>query len=327
METEPLLPEVIEQKYNIIQYLPALLFGQLLSLLNAMTNICNSQAPTTFPIVQNSVIYPLVFLIITIPNYTYIQKFYSKIPKHKYFSIAFGMALADVGANACIVKAFQTTSSLSAMLINSSSTVLVIIIGSTFFRIQYKKNNYIGGTICLLGLLFVLLGKAENSNSSGNSIVGNSFALMGAFGYSISNILNERLSRMEEGYPIACLSSMGFFGTIISLIFLFTVGQREISDISQIVRLDGYVWNIIYSLVMVAMYILVAKYFQKYGAILFNFNIITADLYIFIYSQIVFTFILSGSYILGLFLIMIGLVLYSTAEPIYSFQIVPIKIN
>jgi solute carrier family 35, member F1/2 len=233
------------------------------------------------------------------------------------------------------------------MVISSLSTIFVIIFGSLILKTRFFPINYIGSFICLVGLSLILASKSqqfEGSNGPDQSIVGDLYALLAAFGYALSNTLNERLARMEVSfkhskygfhpqpsssfyiqcqigrYPVAAQTSMALFGTFFSTFFLVTLGREDIITFSNIVSQPFVPQNwglILYPILMVSLYILVPNYFQLFSAIIFNFSMITADLYIFIYNHFTSAATLTNLYLGGVFCIFIGLGVYSCVEPIH----------
>ena len=74
----------------------------------------------------------------------------------------------------------------------------------------------------------VMFGK--HANGENKSIEGDLYALGAALGYAVSNVLQEKLSRLEKGYPALTLTAMGVFGSVFSSVFLFCtpMGRRAL---------------------------------------------------------------------------------------------------
>jgi solute carrier family 35 protein F1/2 len=313
-----------------------MVFGQLLSLILASTNILNSIADgITFPVFQNIIIYPLLFLLITVPNHQYIAKYISALRQKEeefylFLITGISMSFADISANYSIVTAFQTTSSLSAMLISSMSTVFVIIFGYSILNIKYQKLNIIGACICLIGLSFILYSKSKaHQGYERETLKGDLYALFAGICYAMSNVLSERLTRTEKGYPYAALSAMGMFGSVFAVFLLFSpLGSEDFKNWNNLDRFEPkYIGLGIYPFLMLAFYILTPKYFQTFSSILFNFHVLTADIYIFIFNYIFKTVEFSVYYWIGVIFVFLGIFMYSLVEPEFRKLISKIEVE
>jgi drug/metabolite transporter (DMT)-like permease len=297
------------------------------------------------PILQNSIIYPLL-LIVTLRNQKYCRQFTGYLIEEKQFGMTlltgFLMGFCDVCGNIFIVKAFELTCSLSAVLISSLSTIFAVMFGYLMLGVTYKRMNVYGSLVCVVGLLFIISSKiiVENNRPDNTDVIngilhgsrvinhfgcgnhgliGDFYALMAAFCYSLSNILNERLSKMESNYPIATLTAMGVFGTLIS--FFFIISPISAEDFKLLASIDHFDGKLIvlgfYPFVMFGFYVLVPTYLKLYSTILFNFHIVTADLYVFFYRLIFDPMEMPFVYWIGVLLVFMGLSIYALEEPTY----------
>jgi solute carrier family 35 protein F1/2 len=321
---------------NFVYYAGGIVLGQVLSAAISGASFVNSVAPMTFPIIQNGVFYPMLLMMVGSLRYRYLIEFLESLRQKSltlqpvsYYAFAIIMGVSDVGANVLLVKAFQYTSALSATLISSLSTVFVIVIAALLLKIRYGLYNYGGAALCLIGLGLIMGSRVEGMNPVTPSITGSMMALGSAVAYAISNVFNERLAIVEiERYPFAAIASMGLVGTIGSIGTIASPwGQDEITRITSVINSGSYDSRysslFAYPFLMLFIYSIAPKYFQWYSVILFNFNILTAGLYVFIYDHF-FTDTLGTSLsplsTSGVVLVFIGLLIYSSQQPMEPFK-------
>ena len=188
--------------------------------------------------------------------------------KQSFVKNALIMASGDVAANVFIVKAFSTTSAVSAMFIQSLSVVFVMMISPFVIGARYNRINLLGALIASGGLVMVMFGK--HANGENKSIEGDLYALGAALGYAVSNVLQEKLSRLEKGYPALTLTAMGVFGSVFSSVFLFCtpMGRRALVLVRKMASSPFKPGNLglaVYPFLMLALYSLIPCYFQLFS--------------------------------------------------------------
>lgn len=149
---------------------------------------------------------------------------------------------------------------------------------------------------------------------------GSLLALVAAFCYALSNVLQEKISIKETGYPWSTLGAMGIGGSALSLVVTqFTLyGIRDRDELIYNPSSAKY-WVIGYICSMILMYSCVPLYLQRWGAIRFNFSMLTADMYVFLYhfanpvsnnDQLLDSF-----YLLGFVSVLTGLFIFNLRQP------------
>ena len=68
------------------------------------------------------------------------------------------LALIDVEGNYFVVKAYQYTSLLSAMLLDNWSAFVCMILLIVFFKVRYHWSQYLGALVCFAGIGVLLRG-------------------------------------------------------------------------------------------------------------------------------------------------------------------------
>jgi solute carrier family 35 protein F1/2 len=135
------------------------------------------------------------------------------------------MALADVQGNYFLVKAYSLTSILSAILLGSLTTPIILLISFFFLKSRYKTFHYISIILCLLGVGLLVysdvLTGTDIDQSGPNMLLGDFFILLSSFFYAISNVVEGKSDFKLEWFakenPIwEILGMMGTFGTLIS---------------------------------------------------------------------------------------------------------------
>jgi solute carrier family 35 protein F1/2 len=298
----------------------AILYGQVLSAFLAGTNIFTKlmeQGGLNLPIFQNSIVYNTL-LIATVFKGRYIFDFYRK-QRHSMILLYVLMVIADVGANYSIVKSFSMTSSLSAMMISSLSSIFSMFVSMLVLKTRYKRTHYAGCLICGSGLGFILYSKLRTGDASNENFgwLGTVLALIAAICYAISNVLQEKSSYSENGYPFATLGAMGFLGSIFSSLLLhFTqdgIDEKRLLTSSN----HHFRFAIIgYWAFMIALYTLIPVYLKRYSAVQFNFNLLTADLVVYVFNKFYLKIDIDEFYLSGFFLILLGLSVYNVLDPV-----------
>ncbi|KAJ3387149.1 hypothetical protein HDU92_002130, partial [Lobulomyces angularis] len=199
------------------------------------------------------------------------------------------MAAFDTGANVVILLAFSMTSPLSATIISSSSTIFAMIISYFLLKRRYYLIHLGASVFVLAGLFLINYSKYLAQGGWGEQfLTGNVLALTAAICYASSNVINEKVAVAEgEKYPIATILAMSVFGSFFSLIVgngtAFGQTDRD-AFVNQPSAGKYYVFGFIAC--MLFLYTMAPLYLQKFGAIRFNFSMLTTDIYVFILLSI-----------------------------------------
>ncbi|XP_063758476.1 solute carrier family 35 member F1 isoform X2 [Eleginops maclovinus] len=234
------------------------------------------------------------------------------ILKQRWWKYMF-LGLIDIEANYMVLKAYQYTSLSSVQLLDCFSLPVVLLLSCCLLLLRYKAVHFVGAGLCLLGVgcmvgADLLLGRQQGLGEQ--KLFGDLLVLGGATLYGISNVSEEfivkNLSRVEF------LGMMGLFGSFFSGIQLAIMEHKELLKVSwdwQIgllyVGFSGFMFGL-YSFTPVVM--------KRTSAAFVNLSLLTADLYGLFCGLFLFHYKFSGLYLLSLFIIILGLVLYSTSS-------------
>ncbi|XP_061667920.1 solute carrier family 35 member F1 [Syngnathoides biaculeatus] len=295
--------------------LVTLALGQVLSLLVCAIGLTSKYLADDFhastPVFQSFLNYILLFLVYTTTlavrqgegNLLAILK----QSWWKYMILGF----IDIEANYLILKAYQYTTLPSVQLLDCFVIPVVLLLSWFFLLVRYKAVHIVGTVLCLLGIgcmvgADILLGRQESHGEQ--KLFGDLLVLGGATLYGISNVCEEfivkNLSRVEF------LGMMGLFGSFFSGIQLAIMEHKELLKIP---------WNwqigLLYmgfSAFMFSLYSFMPLVMKKTSATSINLSILTADLYSLFCGLFLFHYRFSCLYLLSVFIIMLGLVVYSS---------------
>lgn len=142
-------------------------------------------------------------------------------------------------------------------------------------------------------------------------------AFIAAILYASSNVLEEYVTQVEKGYPIGALGAMGFVGSIVSLIITQGTAYGQADRDSVILNPSPYRWFVSgYVLCMVIFYLAVPAYLQRFSAVRFNFSILTADLFVFVFNKYYLGAGIDGYYIAGFVAVLVGLLVFNLRQPV-----------
>lgn len=238
-----------------------------------------------------------ILLFLTWGTYWLVTK-----PRHfvqvlkKNWRVYAAMSLFDFEANYFVNRAYGLTSTLSVTLLNSSSTVWVVVFSLILLKARYKLIDYLSILLCIGGLVMIVLEDLNISRLSTEAptdqyILGNVFALIAGLLFSLANITQEYAVKSYGG-PVEYCVFIGFFGSIVALIQIAIVERVEFSNWALLD--DGTVGPVIgcivgWAILMWILYSTVGWYFQYGGrATVFNLSLLTVNIYTLILSLIAF---------------------------------------
>lgn len=189
----------------------------------------------------------------------------------------FVLGFIDVEGNYFVVKAYQYTSLLSAMLLDAWTTPVVMILSFFCLRSRYRWLQYIGVfvALCGLGMLVasdVITGKNYDAS---NALKGDLFCILGATLYGFSNVGEEFMIRKHPHYEV--VGMLSFFATFINFVQLMILERSEFAAFSQQPFSIGMM--VIYTVCMFCIYSLGPIMFRMAGAVVFNLSLLTSDFY------------------------------------------------
>ncbi|CEO99625.1 unnamed protein product (mitochondrion) [Plasmodiophora brassicae] len=303
---------------QVIAAIPAIACGQFLSLILSGTNIFYSLAndhgiyPAIFP---NEIVYHIILVLSLCRPRTLYRSWKKRAPIPAYVALG----VVDLGANIAVLMSFEYTSAISVMIITSTSAIFAMAMSMVAFRRRYTRVHMLGTAIVVVGLVLINYHKylVQDPDEKSFYWLGTFLAFVGAIGYALSNVINEYVSRWEPGYPIASLAAMGFFASIASSIACHaTAFGRNDRDTIMHAPLPAQRLLLGFVTCMVALYILLPLYVQKFSAVMLNFNLLTADLVILLFNHAFRSAVLTVPYLLGFFCVFAGMVVFNLVQPI-----------
>lgn len=302
-------------------YLRAGLYAQLVSILICCTGIINSELGDKYkvniPTAQSVINYVLLACIFTPIWYIKDKNEFKKSIKTrwwKYFLVAF----ADVEANYLIIKAYSLTIMTTIQVIDAFILPITLILSYFFLKLRYKRNNVLGviGCLCGCGLIVTAdyLVHLESGDASGkHRISGDILCFMASILYAVSNVASEFY--IKENSKLEYLSMIGFFGTLISIVQMFTAERTELTQLIQFNNLAIWVLFLLESLAMFLIYSIIPLVLEISSAAFLNVNMLTSDFYSVLVGIFLRQYKLHYLYFVGLSFILFGTILYSLSKP------------
>ncbi|XP_059368257.1 solute carrier family 35 member F1-like isoform X2 [Carassius carassius] len=223
------------------------------------------------------------------------------------------LGLIDIEANYLVIKAYQYTTLTSVQLLDCFVIPVVLLLSWFFLLVRYKVLHFVGVGVCLLGMgcmvgADVMVGRQQGLGD--HKLLGDLLVLAGATLYGISNVCEEfivkNLSRVEF------LGMMGLFGSFFSGIQLAIMEHKELLKVQWDWQI-GLLY-IGFSACMFGLYSFMPVVIKRTSATAVNLSLLTADLYSLFCGLFLFQYKFSGLYLLSFFIIILGLVLYSSSS-------------
>ncbi|XP_063351712.1 solute carrier family 35 member F1 [Pelmatolapia mariae] len=297
--------------------LVTLALGQVLSLLICALGLTSKYLANDFhantPVFQSFLNYILLFLV-------YTTTLAVKQGEGNLLAILMQrwwkymiLGVIDIEANYLVLRAYQYTTLSSVQLLDCFVIPVVLLLSWFFLLVRYKTVHFVGTGLCLLGIgcmvgADILLGGQQGLGEQ--KLFGNLLVLGGAMLYGISNVCEEfivkNLSRVEF------LGMLGLFGSFFSGIQLAIMEHKELLRVS---------WNwqigllyVGFSAFMFGLYSFMPVVMKRTSATSVNLSLLTADLYSLFCGLFLFHYKFSGLYLLSFFIIILGLVFYSSSS-------------
>lgn len=227
----------------------------------------------------------------------------AEYPWLKYITLS----ILDLEANTAILFAYKYTSVISVMLLDAFAIPSVMIVGyllSRSFPGSFLSNHYVkqfksfwaitGVAICLAGLLILLFEDSKQGNTISNDDsseasfplwwLGDLLTLLGAFLYSLSNLLQEHLVRSRPLKEV--LGSLGIYGSIFGGLQLIITGELwEVLCIHQskcsspFLTVFSSILVILFTSSLFLIYTQTPKLLASGSAVLLNLSLLSADAY------------------------------------------------
>ncbi|OAD72293.1 hypothetical protein PHYBLDRAFT_125447, partial [Phycomyces blakesleeanus NRRL 1555(-)] len=220
----------------------------------------------------------------------------------------FFLGFIDVEGNYLVVKSFQYTSLLSAMLLDCWSTPVCMILSFIFLKVRYRWVQYVGVIIALIGLALLVVSDliTDKNYTASNPVKGDLFCLLGATFYGFSNVGEEFMARKHPLYEV--IGMFTFFATFINFVQLMILERDEFHTFADQPEAIGMV--VVYTVCMFTLYSLAPVMFRLGSALLYNLSILTSDFYGLIFGLGLFGYKVSILYPFAYVIVIIGICIY-----------------
>ncbi|XP_030627721.1 solute carrier family 35 member F1 [Chanos chanos] len=314
--TSPTLLQKIRRVFNR-ELLLTLALGQVLSLLICGIGLTSKYLADDYhantPVFQSFLNYILLFLVYTTTlAVRQGEENLLAILKRRWWKYMI-LGLIDIEANYLVIKAYQYTTLTSIQLLDCFIIPVVLLLSWFFLLVRYKAVHFVGVGVCLLGMgcmvgADVLVGRQQGMGD--HKLLGDLLVLAGATLYGISNVCEEfivkNLSRVEF------LGMIGLFGSFFSGIQLAIMEHKELLKVQWDWQI-GLLY-IGFSACMFGLYSFMPVVIKRTSATAINLSLLTADLYSLFCGLFLFQYKFSGLYLVSFFIIVLGLVLYSSSS-------------
>ncbi|XP_053566769.1 solute carrier family 35 member F1 [Bombina bombina] len=291
--------------------------GQVLSLLICGINLTSKYLSEDFhantPLFQSFLNYILLFLVYTTTlAVRQGEENLLAILKRRWWKYMF-LGIIDIEAKYLVVKAYQYTTLISIQLLSCFVIPVVILLSWFFLLVRYKILHFIGAVACILGIgcmagADILVGRQQGEDfyPGDSKLIGDVLVLGGATLYGIASVCQEYIIRNLS--RIELLGMIGLFGSFFSGIQLAIMEHKELLKVPWDWQI-GLLY-VGFSACMFGLYSFMPVVIKKTSATAINLSVLTAELYTFFCGLFLFHYKFSGLYLLALFTILVGLVLY-----------------
>lgn len=186
-------------------------------------------------------------------------------------------AIIDVEGNYFVVKAYNYTSLLSAMLLDAWTIPCVVLLSVFFLKMRFMRYHYLGVFVAMVGMGFLIWSDMEaGKNFPGSDYIkGDLFCILGATLYAVSNVYQEFLVRQTPMYEV--VGQLGFWATILNGIQLAVLERNELKTIEWTPAVVGYIIG--FDIALFIMYSVSPILFRLSSATFFNLSLLTSDFY------------------------------------------------
>ncbi|KAJ1729034.1 hypothetical protein LPJ72_005185 [Coemansia sp. Benny D160-2] len=289
-----------------------LVLGQLTSLCLTSTSVLSEKLAThenvSLPNFQSFLVYVFLFVVympISVARLG-VRKMALNLKRRFYWYIF--LAAADVEGNYFVIKAYEYTSLLACMLLDTWTLPCVVVLSYFLLRARFWWTQVAAVLVCLGGMGLLIKGDidAGKNYAASNAVKGDIFMLIGATCYALSNTTEEFIVRHRPQYET--VAWLGFFGTIINGVQMAIIEHKKIGQLVWTKEVVGYTLG--FDLVMFVLYTLVPFLFRLSSATFYNLSILTSDFYGLIFAKYMFHQRITAIYAGAFVMIVSGLVLY-----------------
>ncbi|KAF9137802.1 hypothetical protein BGX30_009891 [Mortierella sp. GBA39] len=317
---DPSTPKTWKQRLTFLfsrKFIIIVLLGQLLSLCITATTIMTTKLtqgdnPVSIPTTQSFLNYLVLGIVYTGITFSKVgfRGWLEILRRRGLYYIVF--AVIDVEGNYFIVKAYNYTSLLSAMLLDSWTIPCVVILSVFVLRMRFLRLHYLGVFICLVGMGFLVWSDmVAGKNFPGSDYIkGDLFCIIGATFYALSNVGQEFLVRQRPIYEV--VGQLGFWGAIVNGIQLAILERNELKSITWTGEVVGYIIG--FDIAMFLMYSVAPILLRLSSATFFNLSLLTSDFYGLLFGLFLFESKINELYPIAYVLIIVGIIIYNIRE-------------
>lgn len=170
-------------------------------------------------------------LVVLMPYYFIHFKRLNYYIKKYFFKILFLGVLSITFFNTFVYFGLQTTTATNALLINSSTPVLIILLSSLILKKHLNKIEILGVVISTLGVLYVILKGNFNEILNLSITSGDLWILIAAFDWALYSVLLK--FKPQEIKPFDFLFLITFFGVFFLSILFYGNGYEITSEVYE----------------------------------------------------------------------------------------------
>jgi len=231
--------------------------------------------------------------------------------------------LVDTHATVLIILSFTETTLTSVMIIEDFSIPAAVILSMLFLKVRYKKVHYAAIALCAIGIScgflndFLIVGIGKGDANGDRPILGDFFALSGAFLYALENVLQELIIKKKEDVW-NFLGFIGLFGMIITLIEGSIAGEwAEFANVKDGDELGVAANYLGMAAVNFFTYSIIPFFVARSGATLLNLSNVTTIIWSMLFDIILFGEPFYPLCLLGFAIELVAIIIFSTKDPIY----------
>ncbi|KAG0285029.1 hypothetical protein BGZ98_005687, partial [Dissophora globulifera] len=274
-----------------LKFLIILVLGQILSLCITATTVLSTELtqgdnPVAIPTSQSFLNYLVLGIVYTgVTLYKVgISGWIEIVRRRSLYYIIF--ALIDVEGNFFVVKAYNYTSLLSAMLLDAWTIPCCVLLSVFFLKMRFVRWHYLGVILSLVGMGFLIWSdmKAGKNFPGSDYPKGDIFCIIGASLYAFSNVGQEYLVRQKPIWEV--VGQLGFWGTIINGIQMAGLERDQLRAVKWTGPVIGYIIG--FDIALFIMYSISPILFRLSSATFFNLSLLTSDFYGLIFGLYLF---------------------------------------
>lgn len=294
------------------------LCGQVVSVFSLMALVMSKRLlfrGVTTPMLLNLTFYTALGIVYAMVNKCVASSGTPAVParKARWWFYPF-LALIDVQANICALKALEYTSFASTGMVLNLAVPIVFTLCVTTFGAAYKWTHVLGCILAATGSLVVLAGclhrQSIHAFGSEQEIYGWVLAVLAACLYGTSNVVNQWWVKVNgiDGM-VDCLSKVGAWGALFCALQVVIAERVEVAAIewnSQIVMLFvGYVLS------MFAFYTAVYVLVRESETTMYNLSLLFSSVYLMLIARYTLDETLDLHTWVAMVLTLIGLCIYA----------------